>query len=59
MHLNDQQYTIAALSQAIADNLPQSLVWQAWHMSEDGAQFDAAVSASIRLQDMVTEREAR
>lgn len=52
MHLTDEQFTIAALSQAIADQVPQALVWQAWAMAQSGSQFDAAISATIQLNDI-------
>ena len=52
MNLTEEQHIIAALSQAIADEVPQHLVWQAWEMSGSGQEFDAGISAAIWLRDI-------
>ena len=56
MHLTDDDYYIAAISDAVAENLTLVAVDAAYKVAQNAEQFFWAVQASVWLKGMTNKR---
>lgn len=52
MHLTSTEYYRDAIAWALLDEVDPQAIWQANLIAETGAEFNAAIEAAIRLQEI-------
>ena len=59
MNLTDWQYSADAIAMALHDNLQLCAVIEALYLAESGQDFNAAIWAASKLQDIVDNQGGR